>query len=80
MDEIPEVISKLTGENIDVKGGASGFAMLKQLTSAVRAVQKRGARVIKRSANSKLTSMRDKNTKSDGGGEGGDGSNGDSAR
>ena len=79
MDEIPEVISKLTGENIDVKGVASGFAMLKQLTSAVRAVQKRGARVVKRTANSKLTSMRDKNTKSDGGGEGGDSSSGDSA-
>lgn len=85
MDEIPEVISKLTGENIDVKGGASGFAMLKQLTSAVRAVQKRGARVVKRTANSKLSTMRDKNTKSnDGGGEGGDkgddkGGGGDSA-
>lgn len=80
MDEIPEVISKLTGENIDVKGGASGFAMLKQLTSAVRAVQKRGARVVKRGATSKLTAIRDKNTKSDGGGGGdGDGGGGDSA-
>ena len=70
MDEIPEVISKLTGENIDV-GSKSGFAMLKQLTNAVRAVQKRGARVIKRSANSKLESMRQKNSKSNGGGEDG---------
>jgi type IV secretory pathway VirB6-like protein len=70
MDEIPEVISKLTGENIDV-GSKSGFAMLKQLTNAVRAVQKRGARVIKRSANSKLESMREKNSKSNGGGEDG---------
>jgi hypothetical protein len=70
MDEIPEVISKLTGENIDV-GSKSGFAMLKQLTNAVRAVQKRGARVTKRWANSKLESMREKNSKSNGGGEDG---------
>lgn len=80
MDEIPEVISKLTGENIDVKGGASGFAMLKQLTSAVRAVQKRGARLVKRGATSQLAAKRDKNTKSnDGGGDGDGGSGGDSA-
>lgn len=80
MDEIPEVISKLTGENIDVKGGASGFAMLKQLTSAVRAVQKRGARIGKGRANSKLSSMKERNTKSnDGGGEGGGGEGSDSA-
>jgi type IV secretion system protein VirB6 len=80
MDEIPEVISKLTGENIDVKGGASGFAMLKQLTSAVRAVQKRGARIGKGRASSKLSSMKERNTKSnDGGGEGGDSNEGDSA-
>jgi type IV secretory pathway VirB6-like protein len=80
MDEIPEVISKLTGENIDVKGGASGFAMLKQLTSAVRAVQKRGARLSKRTASSKLSSMKESNTKSkDGGGEGGDSEKSDSA-
>jgi type IV secretory pathway VirB6-like protein len=81
MDEIPEVISKLTGENIDVKGGASGFAMLKQLTSAVRAVQKRGARIGKGRAISKLSSMKERNTKSnDGGGEGGDSNGGDSAK
>lgn len=78
MDEIPEVISKLTGENIDVKGGASGFAMLKQLTSAVRSVQKRGARLSKRTANSKLSSLKESNTKSnDGGGDGGGGEKSD---
>ena len=52
--------------------------MLKKLTTGVRAIQKRGARVIKRSAKSKMSSIRDKNTKSDGEDKGDENSNGDS--
>lgn len=44
VDEIPGITSGLTGQNIDVKGGADGFEMLKKFTTNFRAFQKRAAR------------------------------------
>ncbi len=68
MNEIPGVIARLTGEAIDVRT-AGGFEMLKKFTNAVRALQKRGARLTKSSAKSNLKSIQKGDSK--GGGEGG---------
>jgi type IV secretion system protein VirB6 len=77
MDEIPSVISRLTGETIDVKN-AGGFAMLKKFTSMVRSAQKRGARLTKNISKSNLKSMQKDASKDngEGGGEGGGGGQG----
>jgi len=70
MNEIPGVIGRLTGEVIDVKT-AGGFEMLKKFTNAVRAAQKRGARLTKSVSKSNLKSMQKGDSKD--GGEGGGG-------
>jgi len=81
IDEIPGVISRLTGESIDVKT-SSGMELLKKFTSTVRSIQKRGARIVKGSAKSNLSKARDEasgdNESSEDGGSDSGGS-GDSA-
>ena len=81
MNEIPSVVSRLTGEAIDVKT-MGGLEMLKKFTATVRAAQKRGARLTKNVTKSNVKSMRKDSSKDSGGGgeSGGEGgSGGDSA-
>ena len=80
MNEIPSVVSRLTGEAFDVKT-MGGLEMLKKFTATVRAAQKRGARLTKNVTKSNVKSMRKDSSKDSGGGEGGGegGSLGDSA-
>jgi type IV secretory pathway VirB6-like protein len=69
MDEIPSIISKLTGEVIDVK--SSGYIeVMKKFTSTMRGIQKRGARLVKGGAQSGIKKIKNENTNNKKGGKG----------
>ncbi len=77
MDEIPSVISRLTGEVIDVK--STGYIeVMKKFTSTMRGIQKRGARLVKGAGLSQLKKTQEEASKGKGeekdddGGGGGD--------
>ena len=86
MDEIPGITGRLTGEIIDVKT-AGYMDVMKKLTSTMRGIQKRGARLVKGAGLSQLGNAKklfseDKGEKDSGGGGAGDsagGGAGDSA-
>jgi uncharacterized membrane protein YgcG len=67
MDEIPSIISRLTGESIDVKG-VGYFEIMKKFTSTVRGIQKRGARLAKSSISSNIKDAKKGASKDKGGG------------
>ena len=69
MDEIPSIISKLTGEDIDVK--SSGYIeVMKKFTSTMRGIQKRGARLVKGGGQSVIEKTKNENTNNKKGGKG----------